>query len=160
MDEIGEQASIRFGGIRPTTTRSDWLTPPDLKAKIYARWKLDFDPCPYPRPPGFDGLRIPWNGRAFVNPPYGKDTSQWLAKGLGEVMAARCPIAVYLIHSRTDTHAFHRHVLPFPQELYFIQGRVAFHLPGTPKPVPAPFPSLIAVFYLDVAKPPTFATWV
>jgi hypothetical protein len=65
----GRLADIRFGGL-DHAGRTDYLTPPDLKRRIYGKWDLNFDPCPYPRPE-WDGLEVPWEGRAFVNPPYG-----------------------------------------------------------------------------------------
>ena len=40
-----------------------WLTPPVLKAQLQAEFNFDFDPCPFPKPEGFDGLKI---GRAHV----------------------------------------------------------------------------------------------
>jgi len=141
----GVRADVRFGGIAHATTRSDWLTPPALKRAIFERWDLGFDPCPYPRP-SWSGLRVLWGRRAFVNPPYGRETSRWLAKGIDEIASERCEIAVYLLHARTDARWFHEYVLPFARELWFIRGRVAFRLPGTSKAHPSAFPSLLAVF--------------
>lgn len=48
-----------------------WLTPPDLYARLNARFRFDFDPCPYPLPPGFDGLTCEWGRSNYVNPPFG-----------------------------------------------------------------------------------------
>ena len=49
-----------------------WLTPPDLMAKLQAEFgPFDFDPCPYPKPEGFDGLTCEWGQRNYVNPPFG-----------------------------------------------------------------------------------------
>jgi len=143
----GKQADIRYGGRDSVTgggERDDWRTPPTLMADIYDRFKLDFDPCPYPRPKGWDGLKGDWHGRAFVNPPYGKETGAWIQKALGELIAGRIEIAVFLIHARTDTRWFQDLVLEQAEELYFIRGRVAFVGPDG-RGEPSPFPSLIAV---------------
>lgn len=51
-----------------------WLTPPDLKKQIYEEFQIDFDPCPFPLPEGFDGLRCEWGQRNYVNPPFGSYT--------------------------------------------------------------------------------------
>lgn len=48
-----------------------WLTPPDLYARLDAEFHFDFDPCPYPRPPGFDGLTCEWGKSNYVNIPFG-----------------------------------------------------------------------------------------
>jgi hypothetical protein len=37
-----------------------WITPPDLYADLDAEFNFDFDPCPYPRPDGFNSLIITW----------------------------------------------------------------------------------------------------
>lgn len=54
-------------------TERYWLTPPDLaelvKAEIGDKW---FDPCPYPRPAGYNGLELDWESPAYVNPPFRK----------------------------------------------------------------------------------------
>ncbi len=47
-----------------------WLTPPDIYAKLDAEFHFDFDPCPYPRPPEFNGLVVPWGVTNYVNPPF------------------------------------------------------------------------------------------
>lgn len=49
-----------------------WLTPPDLYAQLSAEFgPFDFDPCPYPKPEGFDGLTCEWGKCSYVNPPFG-----------------------------------------------------------------------------------------
>ena len=51
-----------------------WLTPPELMAQLQSEFNFDFDPCPYPKPDGFDGLRCEWGHRNYVNPPFGSYT--------------------------------------------------------------------------------------
>ncbi|MDR1885006.1 MAG: phage N-6-adenine-methyltransferase, partial [Synergistaceae bacterium] len=47
-----------------------WLTPPDVYAALDAEFCFDFDPCPHPRPGGFNGLAVPWGASNYVNPPF------------------------------------------------------------------------------------------
>lgn len=48
-----------------------WLTPPEDLAKIRAEFGEFFDPCPNPRPAGWDGLKEGWEGPVcYVNPPF------------------------------------------------------------------------------------------
>lgn len=50
-----------------------WLTPPELYARFNKEFHFDFDPCPYPRPKGFDALKIEWGKSNYVNPPFRKE---------------------------------------------------------------------------------------
>ena len=48
-----------------------WLTPPDLYKQLSRQFgPFDYDPCPYPLPDGFDGLKEPWGASNYVNPPF------------------------------------------------------------------------------------------
>lgn len=52
-----------------------WRTPPELRAKLELAFKFSgFDPCPWPKPPDFDGLTCDWGQPGdwvYVNPPFG-----------------------------------------------------------------------------------------
>jgi hypothetical protein len=75
-------------GGEPTVAGTDvWLTPPELLAKL---GKFDLDPCaPLDRPwdtatnhftIDHDGLKQNWQGRVWLNPPYGRGMERWLEK--------------------------------------------------------------------------------
>lgn len=58
-----------------------WLTPPELMEKLNAEFEFDFDACPYPLPPDFDGLTSDWGSSTYVNPPFGSIIHQGVKKG-------------------------------------------------------------------------------
>lgn len=62
-----DENTIKLFGSRET---DNWQTPRDLYCQLDGQFGFDFDPCPYPRPEGFDGLKSKWGKRNFVNPPY------------------------------------------------------------------------------------------
>jgi len=81
-----------------------WLTPPDLMARLAAEFgPFDFDPCPYPKPEGFDGLTCEWGQRNYVNPPFGsimhegkkKGPTAWMRKAIAESKKGKFVVIVY-----------------------------------------------------------------
>lgn len=121
-----------------TATKDEWLTPPEI---IKALGKFDLDPCaphkskrPWPTAErhfsgqdwqwgGEDvcGLREPWQGRVWLNPPYGKETFKWMAK----LAAHRSGIG--LIFARTDTKGFHKEIFSKARGIFFFEGRIKFY---------------------------------
>lgn len=49
-----------------------WITPPEMYRRLCEEFQFDFDPCPYPRPEGYDGLTVDWGQMNYVNPPFRK----------------------------------------------------------------------------------------
>lgn len=47
-----------------------WLTPPEFYSRLDAEFGFDHDPCPFPRPAGFNSLMLPWGRCNYVNPPF------------------------------------------------------------------------------------------
>ena len=66
-----------------------WLTPPEILARIKSEFAIDFDPCPYPRDPSFDGLKSEWGRSSYVNPPFGSYVGDSL-----QFLLAICPKGV------------------------------------------------------------------
>ena len=79
-----------------TDGRHYWLTPPDLMAALHAEFGFDCDPCPYPRPDGFDGLTSPWGRSNYVNPPF-KGPTAWVRKAIAEHQQGKTVVFVFPI---------------------------------------------------------------
>lgn len=106
----------------------EWYTPPHIFERLGLTF--DLDPC---HPEGDrlpwvpaarvytrqdDGLAQPWEGRVWLNPPYGAELPKWLAK------MAEHRHGVALIFARTPSW-FHDHVATADAVL-FLRDRVAF----------------------------------
>lgn len=102
-----------------------WLTPLWI---VNALGEFDLDPCGYPGHPTAkrlicepeDGLNAKWDGRVWLNPPYGRDIGKWLLK----LEAHGNGIA--LVFGRTDTVWFHK---LNQHAIFFIKGRLKFLKP-------------------------------
>jgi len=66
-----------------------------------------------------NGLKTPWEGRVWLNPPYGQETPKWIKK------FAAYSDGVMLVFSRTDTRWFHSHAIRC-DALCFVKGRLGF----------------------------------
>lgn len=61
------------------------ITPPEYYAELDKEFNFDFDPCPYPRPEGFDGLKVDWGKSNYCNPLFwGGGITAWVRKALTE----------------------------------------------------------------------------
>ena len=110
------------------TGTDEWLTPPEL---IKACGEFDLDPCsPVGRPWDTanlhytireDGLKTPWRGRVWCNPPYGALAGKFLAK------CAEHGNAVALVFSRCETEWFQENVWGKADAILFIKGRIRFY---------------------------------
>jgi hypothetical protein len=108
--------------------RDEWLTPPHV---LQALGPFDLDPCaPVSRPWPMaahhytahdDGLKRPWTGRVWLNPPYGRETARWMER------LADHGNGVALIFARTETAIFHPWVWGHAAGLLFLKGRLHFH---------------------------------
>lgn len=89
-----------------------------------------------------DGLRLPWWGTVWVNPPYGRGIGRWIEKAVREVAAGRADRVVMLVPAATSTRWWHALVLPHATEVRFLAGRLTFK--GAKSC--APFASAVLVF--------------
>ena len=74
-----------------------WLTPKDIYDKLDKEFNFNFDPCPYPKPEGFDGLKIPWGSSSYVNPPYESGVTKWVRKAIQEHKKGKKVVFVFPI---------------------------------------------------------------
>lgn len=112
-----------------------WLTPPEILAALGGWHSFDLDPCapedrPWPMAKRHytihdNGLRLPWRGRVWLNPPYGSPSvvGPWLRRMAdhGEGTA--------LIFARTETALFFETVWRRATACLFVEGRLFFHHP-------------------------------
>lgn len=107
---------------RKTAESTTWLTPLWLVREL---GKFDLDPCAYPGHETADrlivlfedGLEARWNGRVWLNPPYGKEAAQWVTKlkDHGDGIA--------LVFARLET----KWIQPLIEDGFFqIEGRISF----------------------------------
>ena len=88
----------------------DPASPHDMESAVPAKTKYKiFD----------DGLKKPWFGRVWMNPPYGKDTPFWMRR----MIAHNNGIA--LVFSRTDT-AWCQEAMAACSAMLFVSGRIQF----------------------------------
>jgi len=86
-----------------------------------------------------DGLKQPWFGTVFMNPPYGRTIDKWVAKAVE--YAKNGGVTVAVLPSRTDNRWWQTFVMQ-STEIRFVQGR--FNFDGYNSC--APFPTAIAIF--------------
>jgi phage N-6-adenine-methyltransferase len=125
----------------------EWETPRDFFDALHAEFHFTLDVCATARNakcPQFysradDGLRQPWTGTCWMNPPYGRGIDAWIHKAYESAHAG--VTVVCLIPARTDTRWWHTWVAPYA-EIRFVPGRLKFS--GSPHS--APFPCAVVIF--------------
>lgn len=91
----------------------DPASPHDMETEVPAKTKYTvFD----------DGLKNPWTGRVWLNPPYGPDTGTWMKK------MSQHGNGIALVFSRTDAE-WCQEAMKSASAMLFISGRVQF-VPG------------------------------
>lgn len=131
-----------------TDNAQEWLTPPEI---VSALGVFDLDPCAAPDPrlwstaivhitKPHDGLAIPWNGRVWCNPPYGRETFRWLSK------LADHKRGIALVFARTETKGFHEAVWRKAHAVFFFRGRLKFYYPDGTQGGPANAPSCLVSY--------------
>lgn len=71
-----------------------WLIPPEIYDRLNAIYHFDFDPCPNPRPDGYDGLTVPWGQSTWVNPLFQKAWTKWGRKAIAEYQQGKTVVMI------------------------------------------------------------------
>lgn len=134
---------------------ADHYTPPDIIHRVVRTLGgIDLDPCSNSKrdpiiPAGEhytildNGLSFPWNGRIYLNPPYGRAIGEWIGKLISEYESGNVSEAIALVPARVDT-AWFSALYDYP--ILFITGRLRFRTVFGEGVSSAPFPS--AIVYL------------
>lgn len=123
---------LRAGGMgshhSAKALKEEWLTPPTVLASLGA---FDLDPCaPAKRPWDIaakhytifeNGLVQPWQGRVFLNPPYGRETGKWLAR------LADHGDGIALVFARVETEDWFEGIWTKATAALFLKGRLTFY---------------------------------
>jgi len=141
-----------------TSTSERYNTPRHIVERVcWLFGEIDLDPCSDggdpPNVPAAirytkreNGLRRVWEGRVYMNPPYGKVIGLWVRKLRFDYERGAVTEAVALLPARVDTRWW-RELENYP--VLFVRGRLKFphqdDKPGEP-PTSAPYPS--AIVYL------------
>lgn len=107
---------------------NEWYTPPEIFTALDLTF--DLDPCapeggvswiPAERHYSIkdDGLLQPWEGRVWLNPPYGTATGSWVER------LARHGNGIALVFARTDT-IWGQAAIARASAVCFITGRLSF----------------------------------
>jgi site-specific DNA-methyltransferase (adenine-specific) len=135
-----------------SSASDEWATPPDLFTWAQHTFGLScsLDVCAtkgnakckryYTRED--NGLKLPWHGVCWMNPPYGRTIGKWVERAHDFWLDGGTVLA--LLPARTDTAWFHDFVFPCT-EITFLRGRVHFLRPDGSSG-PAPFPSMLVLW--------------
>jgi phage N-6-adenine-methyltransferase len=134
-----------------TPTRADWETPQWLFDALNTVWRFDLDVCATPEnakcskyyTPQDNGLIQPWEGRCWMNPPYGREIRKWAEKAFREFEAGSA-ITVGLLPVRTDAIWWHAFVQG-KARVDYLRGRLQYE--GAQHN--APFPSALVYWLPD-----------
>ena len=137
------------GGNEQRQTR--WLTPKHIPEAL---GRFDLDPCGAPGhelasrtyllEKDEDGLSLPWSGRVWLNPPYGREAEPFLRK------LADHGRGTALIFARTETKMFHELVWERADAVLFLFGRVTFlDANGVPARANSGAPSCLVAYGME-----------
>lgn len=139
---------------RSARSTDEWYTPPSVFEALGIEFDLDpaapkggvpWIPAARHYARDQDGLTQPWQGRVWLNPPYGRATAAWLGR------LADHGDGTALVFARTGTRWFHEQAIR-ATALCFIAGNLAFvRGDGHEGTSTAPAPSLLIAYGLPCA---------
>ena len=131
-----------------SSVKQDWATPQYIVDIIRDEYNLDFDAAaradnsklPVYISPERNTLVAHWpdyGTRAWLNPPYGRDTGKFLDAAVRAIDAG-IEVVIALVAARVDTRWFHR-ALETADEVHFPLGRIPFIDANKGAPFPSAF---------------------
>ena len=129
LDLVGGEVRRDAFSLERSIGKEEWLTPPGI---LRALGHFDLDPCAPPqhrRPWEMadrhytvedNGLKQPWDGRVWCNPPYGAEAAKFMARLVDHGNG------IALVFARTETKMFHDSVWGKADALLFLKGRLSF----------------------------------
>ena len=138
---------MTLNDLRVHPKEDKWVVPKEIITKL-GEFDLDVF-APFNRPWDSakkhftiidDGLKKPWQGRVFCNPPDGRLTSLWLEKctNYGNCIA--------MVYAKTDTSYYQNIIMKNAYAILYIKGRVKFHYNDGTQADSAPLPSILVAF--------------
>jgi phage N-6-adenine-methyltransferase len=126
---------------------SAWETPQWLFDALHAEFHFELDVCALPEnakcpryfTPNLDGLKQPWQGVCWMNPPYGDEIARWVQKAFEASLYGAT--VVCLLPGRLGSRWWRQYV-KLASEIRELPGRLKF---GDAMHS-APFPSVVAIF--------------
>ena len=127
-----------------------WETPKDFFEQVNKEFNFTLDACAMPFnaklenyfSPEQNSLEQKWTGVVWMNPPYGRTISTWMAKAVQEWRGGAT--IVCLVPARTDTAWWHDYAML--GEIRFLRGRLKFIDEFGESKNSAPFPSALVIF--------------
>ena len=138
-----------------TSKSQTWNTPKDFYDLLNSVWGFTLDVacledsalCTKYFTPDDDGLVQDWGKEiCWMNPPY-NDIKSWCAKAQDAYLKGATVVG--LIPARTDTKAFHDHIVQDCSCICFVKGRLKFYNGGDTLNS-APFPSMLFILDKDL----------
>jgi phage N-6-adenine-methyltransferase len=157
LEQAGRTKSF-VAGAATSSAYECWTTTQWVMDKLYTviGSEFDLDPCSPTKDrqqapvrarryftEADDGLSRPWRGAVYMNPPYGRTISDWVAKAAAESASGRAVLVIGLVPARVDTAWWHRSVAGAGASVTFLQGRLSFGGEGGSA---APFPSALILW--------------
>ena len=136
-----------------TSDKNYWETPQDFFNELHEKYNFTLDATASDentKLPNYytvedDALKQKWEGRVFVNPPYGREIKRWVKKAYEESLEPYNECVVMLIPARTDTTYWHEYIFGKAKDVDFLKGRLKFEINGKAKDA-APFPSALITY--------------
>ncbi|MBY0337326.1 MAG: helix-turn-helix transcriptional regulator [Acetobacteraceae bacterium] len=138
--------------------RDTRLTPPavvEALRRAVGR-PFDLDPCHHPgslvgaaTAHGIDedGLRRPWRGAVFVNPPF-TGAAFYIRRAFAAWRSGEAEVIVMLLAAQPHQATFHDYIFG-AADVFLLRGRVRYLGPGGEVRDRAPFPVAVAIFGAD-----------